>query len=42
VELLFLLEVRGAEGLLVRLGDDGGLVLFIGLPEDDTDLVIGK
>ena len=42
VELLFLLEVRGGEGLFVRLGDDGGLVVLVGLPEDDADLVIGE
>ena len=42
VELLLLLEVRGGERLLVRLGDDGRLVVLVGLPEDDADLVVGE
>jgi ABC-type transport system involved in cytochrome c biogenesis permease component len=42
MEFLFLLDVRGGEGLFIGLRDDGGLVVLIGLPEDDADLVIGK
>ena len=36
VERLLLGEVGGGERLLVRLGDDGGLVVLVGLPEDDA------
>ena len=42
MEALFLLHVRGGEGLLVWLSDDGGLVVLIRLPEDDADLVVGE
>lgn len=42
VKVLFLFYIRGGEGFLVRLGDDGGLVVLIGLPKDDADLVVGE
>ncbi len=38
----FLFDVRGAERFFVRFGDDGGLVVLVGLPENDADLVIGE
>ena len=42
MEVLLLLHVGGRESLLVRLGDGGGLVVLIRLPEDDADLVISE
>jgi len=37
VEFLFLFHIRGGEGLLVRLGDDGGLVVLVGSDQEKRD-----
>jgi hypothetical protein len=38
MERLLLGEVGGGERLFVRLGNDGGLVVLVGLPEDNFNL----
>ena len=42
VKRLLLGEVGDAERLLVRFGDDGRLIVLVGLPEDHLDLVVGE
>ena len=42
MEVLLLFHIGRRKSLLVRLGDDGRLVVLIRLPEDDADLVISE
>ena len=42
VERQLLSDIRRSERPLVRLGDDGGLIVFICLPEHDAYLVVGE
>src|SRR6185312_4974380 len=42
IERLLPGNIRCRETLLVFFSDDSGMIVFVGLPEHDTDFVIGK
>jgi len=42
VERLLFSKVCSCECLLIRLGDDSWLVVLVGLPENNFDLMVGK